>query len=53
MLETTATSWKYSRDDEKRVEALLRDLDEFGHNVWYDDELTGGGALGILVLLAV
>ena len=32
----------YSRESEALVGALVRDIEALGHDVWYDQELTGG-----------
>jgi TIR domain len=34
----------YSRDSEALVKALVADLDELGHGVWFDKDLVGGQA---------
>ena len=34
----------YARKDRQAVEALVRDLDRAGHQMWIDNELTGGQA---------
>ena len=32
----------YNREDEDKTKALVDDIEELGHTVWFDHELSGG-----------
>ena len=40
----------YCREDQKKAEVIVRDIEQLGHKIWYDEELTGGQEWWNLIL---